>query len=208
MTLIKTMVVFLQTRFSRILNHIIMSKIDKVQEEEEIENVEAQQTEDSVEETQEEVIELSREESLEIQVKEATDKYLRLYSEFDNFRKRTQKEKIELYKTAGEGIISAIIPVLDDLERAEKANQDSDDAQGIKDGIKLIQDKITNILKTKGLEAVASPIGEDFNVEFHEAITQIPAPSKKEKGKVLDVVEKGYELNGKVIRFSKVVIGQ
>ncbi|MFB0926261.1 MAG: nucleotide exchange factor GrpE, partial [Vicingaceae bacterium] len=82
------------------------------------------------------------------------------------------------------------------------------DAQGIKDGIKLIQDKITNILKTKGLEAVASPIGEDFNVEFHEAITQIPAPSKKEKGKVLDVVEKGYELNGKVIRFSKVVIGQ
>jgi molecular chaperone GrpE len=208
MTLIKTMVVFLQTRFSRILNHIIMSKIDKVQEEEEIENVEAQQTEDSVEETQEEVIELSREESLEIQVKEATDKYLRLYSEFDNFRKRTQKEKIELYKTAGEGIISAIIPVLDDLERAEKANQDSDDAQGIKDGIKLIQDKITNILKTKGLEAVASPIGEDFNVEFHEAITQIPAPSKKEKGKVLDVIEKGYELNGKVIRFSKVVIGQ
>ncbi|MDB4533750.1 nucleotide exchange factor GrpE, partial [Vicingaceae bacterium] len=78
----------------------------------------------------------------------------------------------------------------------------------IKDGIKLIQDKLTNILKTKGLEAVASPVGEDFNVEFHEAITQIPAPSKKEKGKVLDVVERGYELNGKVIRFSKVVIGQ
>jgi len=201
------MVVFLQTRFLRILNHIIMSKEDKLQEEE-IENVETQETEDSIEEVQEEVIELSREESLEIQVKEATDKYLRLYSEFDNFRKRTQKEKIELYKTAGEGIISAIIPVLDDLERAEKANKDSDDAQGIKDGIKLIQDKITNILKTKGLEAVASPIGEDFNVEFHEAITQIPAPSKKQKGKVLDVIERGYELNGKVIRFSKVVIGQ
>ncbi len=184
-----------------------MSKEDKVQEEE-IEKVEGQETEGSTEETQEEVVELSKEEDLEIQVKEATDKYLRLYSEFDNFRKRTQKEKIELYKTAGEGIISAILPVLDDLDRAEKANQDSDDAQGIKDGIKLIQDKITNILKTKGLEAVASPIGEDFNVEFHEAITQIPAPSKKEKGKVLDVVEKGYELNGKVIRFSKVVIGQ
>mgnify|MGYP000383257293 FL=1 len=94
------------------------------------------------------------------------------------------------------------------MRRAEKANENSDDAQSIKDGIKLIQDKITNILKTKGLEAVPSPIGEDFNVEFHEAITQIPAPSKKEKGKVLDVVEKGYELNGKVIRFSKVVIGQ
>ena len=180
-----------------------MSKKDNIQEEE-LEN----QEEQNVEETQEEIIELSPEEELEAQVKEATDKYLRLYSEFDNFRKRTQKEKIELYKTAGEGVMSAILPVLDDFERAEKANQNSDDAQGIKDGIKLIQDKLTNILKTKGLEAVESPIGKDFNIEFHEAITQIPAPSKKEKGKVLDVVEKGYELNGKVIRFTKVVIGQ
>ena len=197
-----------------------MSKEDKVQED--IENIETQPTGDvavetteevtneegATEEPQEEVIELSKEEELEIQVKEATDKYLRLYSEFDNFRKRTQKEKIELYKTAGEGVISAILPVLDDLERAEKANLESDDVQGIKDGIKLIHDKLTNILKTKGLEAVESPIGKEFNVEFHEAITQIPAPTKKEKGKVLDVVEKGYELNGKVIRFSKVVIGQ
>ena len=180
-----------------------MSKEDKVQNEE----LQSQE-EQKVEATQEEVIELSKEEELEVQVKEATDKYLRLYSEFDNFRKRTQKEKIELYKTASEGVMSAVLPILDDFERAEKANQDSEDVQGIKDGIKLIQDKLTNILKTKGLEAVESPIGKDFNVEFHEAITQIPAPSKKEKGKVLDVVEKGYELNGKVIRFSKVVIGQ
>jgi molecular chaperone GrpE len=203
------MVVFLQTRFSSILKYNTMSKEDKIQDEELL-NQEEQQAENSSEESQEEdvVIELSKEESLEIQVKEATDKYLRLYSEFDNFRKRTQKEKIELYKTAGEGIVSAILPILDDFERAEKANQDSDDAQGIKDGIKLIQDKLNNILKTKGLEAVESPIGKDFDVKFHEAITQIPAPSKKEKGKVLDVVEQGYELNGKVIRFSKVVIGQ
>jgi molecular chaperone GrpE len=184
-----------------------MSKKDNLQKEE-LENIDEQQTEDNQEETQEEVIELSVEEELEIKVKEATDKYLRLYSEFDNFRKRTQKEKLELYKTAGEGIISAILPVLDDFERAEKANQDSDDVQGIKDGAKLIQDKLTNILKTKGLEAVESPVGKDFDIQFHEAITQIPAPSKKEKGKVLDVVEKGYELNGKVIRFTKVVIGQ
>jgi molecular chaperone GrpE len=184
-----------------------MSKKENLQEEE-LENIEEQQTEDNQEETQEEVIELSLEEELEIKVKEATDKYLRLYSEFDNFRKRTQKEKLELYKTAGEGVISAILPILDDFERAEKANQDSDDVQGIKDGAKLIQDKLTNILKTKGLEAVESPVGKDFDIQFHEAITQIPAPSKKEKGKVLDVVEKGYELNGKVIRFTKVVIGQ
>ncbi len=182
-----------------------MSKKDKVQEEE-IENQEEQQVEDNVEELVEE--KLSPEEELEIKVKEATDKYLRLYSEFDNFRKRTQKEKIELYKTAGEDVISAILPVIDDFERAFKAMEESNDIQGVKDGVKLIHDKMLSILKQKGLEEVESAIGKDFNIEFHEAITQIPAPSKKEKGKVLDVVEKGYELNGKVIRFTKVVIGQ
>ena len=180
-----------------------MSKKDNVQEEE-LENQEEQQAED----TQEETIELSAEEELEIKVKEATDKYLRLYSEFDNFRKRTQKEKIELYKTAGEDVIVAILPIIDDFERAQKAMEESDDIQGVKDGIKLIHDKMVSILKQKGLEEVESAIGKDFDLEFHEAITQIPAPSKKEKGKVLDVVEKGYELNGKVIRFTKVVIGQ
>jgi molecular chaperone GrpE len=180
-----------------------MSKEDKVQDEE-LENQEEQQAA----ENQEEVVELSKEEELEVQVKEANDKYLRLYSEFDNFRKRTQKEKIELYKTAGEDVIAAILPVIDDFERAQKAMEESDDIQGVKDGIKLIHDKIVSILKQKGLEEVESAVGKDFDLEFHEAITQIPAPSKKEKGKVLDVVEKGYELNGKVIRFTKVVIGQ
>ena len=111
-----------------------MSKKDKVKEE--LEN----QNEQPMVEQKEEVIELSREEELEVQVKEATDKYLRLYSEFDNFRKRTQKEKIELYKTAGEDVISAVLPILDDFERAQKAMEDSDDAEGVKDGVKLIQD--------------------------------------------------------------------
>lgn len=178
-----------------------MSEEDKIQDEE-IDNQE------QVEETQEEIIELSVEERLEAEVKEATDKYLRLYSEFDNFRKRTQKEKIELYKTAGEGVIIAILPILDDFERAQKAMEVSDDIQGVKDGIKLIHDKLLSILKQKGLEESEHAMGKPFDVQFHEAITQIPAPSKKEKGKVLDVVEKGYELNGKVIRFTKVVIGQ
>ncbi len=180
-----------------------MSKKDKVQEEE-IENQEEPQMEDN----QEETIELSAEEELEAKVKEATDKYLRLYSEFDNFRKRTQKEKIELYKTAGEDVISAILPIIDDFERAQKAMEESDDVQGVKDGVKLIHDKMLTILKQKGLEEVESAVGKDFDLEFHEAITQIPAPSKKEKGKVMDVIEKGYQLNGKVIRFTKVVIGQ
>jgi len=180
-----------------------MSKKNKVKEEE-LENL----NEESIVEEKEEVIELTPEEELEVQVKEATDKYLRLYSEFDNFRRRTQKEKIELYKTAGEDVISAVLPILDDFERAQKAMEGSDNAEDVKDGVKLIQDKLANILKKQGLKEIESPIGKDFNIEFHEAITQIPAPSKKQKGKVLDVVEKGYELNGKVIRFTKVVIGQ
>ena len=179
-----------------------MSKKDKEQDEE-LENQEEQQVDDN----QEEIIELSKEEELEAQVKEATDKYLRLYSEFDNFRKRTQKEKIELYKTAGEGVITALLPVIDDFERAFKAMEESEDINGLKDGIKLIHDKLLGILKQKGLEEVESSIGKDFSVEHHEAITQIPAPSDKEKGKVLDEVEKGYHLNGKVIRYPKVVVG-
>jgi molecular chaperone GrpE len=183
-----------------------MSKKEEEKQEEAI-NTEEQQ--DQVEASSEnDTQELSLEEELEDKVKEATDKYLRLYSEFDNFRKRTQKEKIELYKTAGEDVISAILPVMDDFERAQKAMEESDDIQGVKDGIKLIHDKLVNILKQKGLEASESAIGKDFDIENHEAITQIPAPSKKEKGKVLDEVEKGYHLNGKVIRYAKVVVGQ
>ncbi|MCO6500695.1 MAG: nucleotide exchange factor GrpE [Vicingus serpentipes] len=182
-----------------------MSKKEEKQEEEINTEEQQEQVETSSENDQQE---LTPEEDLEAKVKEATDKYLRLYSEFDNFRKRTQKEKIELYKTAGEDVISAILPVMDDFERAQKAMEESDDIQGVKDGIKLIHDKLVNILKQKGLEAVESAIGKDFDVENHEAITQIPAPTEKEKGKVLDEVERGYQLNGKIIRYAKVVVGQ
>ncbi|MBL1231667.1 MAG: nucleotide exchange factor GrpE [Flavobacteriales bacterium] len=152
--------------------------------------------------------ELTKEEQLEIEVKEAKDKYLRLYSDFENFRKRTQKEKLDLYKTAGEEVITALLPVIDDFERASKAMQDAKNIDSVKDGMKLIHEKMLSILKQKGLEPAKSQIGEPFNVEFHEAITQIPAPSKKEVGKVIDEVEKGYSLNGKVIRYTKVVVGQ
>jgi len=183
-----------------------MSKKEEKQEEEINIEEQQEQVEASSENDQQE--KLSPEEELEIKVKEATDKYLRLYSEFDNFRKRTQKEKVELYKTAGEDVISALLPIIDDFERAQKAMEKSDDIQGVKDGVKLIHDKLINILKQKGLEAVESAIGKDFDVEKHEAITQIPAPTEKEKGKVIDEVEKGYHLNGKVIRYAKVVVGQ
>ncbi len=112
------------------------------------------------------------------------------------------------FKTAGEEIITALLPVIDDFERASKAMQDAKDIDSVKDGMKLIHEKMLSILKQKGLEPTKSQVGEPFNVEFHEAITQIPAPSKKEIGKVIDEVEKGYSLNGKVIRYTKVVVGQ
>ena len=153
-----------------------MSKKDNVQDEE-IENKEEQVEETQEDAANEQAVELSKEEELDAQVKEATDKYLRLYSEFDNFRKRTQKEKIELYKTAGEDVIAAILPVIDDFERAQKAMEESDDIQGVKDGVKLIHDKMLSILKQKGLEEVESAIGKDFDIEYHEAITQLPATS-------------------------------
>jgi len=166
-----------------------------------------QKTEQPIEE-QDIKQELSPEEEAIAKYNEINDKYLRLYSDFENFRKRTQKEKVELYKTAGEDVISAILPILDDFERAQKAMKESDDIQGVKDGIKLIHDKLANTLKQKGLEETKSAINKDFDIEYHEAITQIPAPSKKLAGKVIDEVEKGYQLNGKVIRFTKVVVGK
>ncbi len=177
-----------------------MSDEEKVNEEE-LE----QTTEEQVEEDTQA---LTPEEEAEKKYNEINDKYLRLYSDFENFRKRTQKEKADLYKTAGEDIITAILPILDDFERARKAMEESDDIKGVKDGVKLIHDKLVNTLKQKGLEPIKSAVNKDFDIEFHEAITQIPAPKKKQVGKVIDEVEKGYVLNGKVIRFTKVVVGK
>lgn len=146
-------------------------------------------------------------EKKEAEIKELNDKYLRLYSEFDNFRRRTQKEKLELYKTAGEEICKSLLPVMDDFERALKSMEDSQDYESLKSGVDLIYNKLAGALKNNGLEVMEAS-GKDFDSEIHEAITQIPAPNKKMKGKVVDVVEKGYTLNEKVIRFAKVVVGQ
>lgn len=137
---------------------------------------------------------------------EAKDKYLRLYSEYENFRRRTAKEKLSLIGTANEEIISALLPVLDDFERAEESNKNAD-VVSIREGFALIHNKLKNILEQKGLKVMASEAGMDFDSELHEAITQTPAPKKKFVGKVVDVVEKGYYLGEKVIRFAKVVIG-
>lgn len=147
-------------------------------------------------------------ENAQSKIEELNDKYLRLYSEFDNYRKRTQREKIELIKSAGEEIITALLPVIDDFDRAIKNMNETADFNSIKEGIELIHNKFLSILKAKGLEYIENSVGKDLNVEFHEAITQIAAPNDSLKGKIVDEIEKGYKLNGKVIRYTKVVTGQ
>jgi len=139
---------------------------------------------------------------------ELDDKYVRLYSEFDNYRKRTQKERIEFSKNASEDIILSLLPVMDDLERALVSTLKINDGMEVvpKEGLQLIYKKFKGLLSQKGLEVIPS-VGELFDVDFHDAITNIPAPSEDMKGKVVDEVEKGYKLNGKVIRYSKVVVG-
>ena len=145
-------------------------------------------------------------EKLEAEITQINDKYLRLYSEFDNYRKRTIKEKIELNKTASVEVILSILPVLDDFERAVKAFEISDEStDALKHGIILIFKKFINILSQQGLQQMKA-IGEEFNTDFHEAITNIPASSPEQKGKVVDEIEKGYLLHDKVIRYAKVVV--
>ncbi len=143
---------------------------------------------------------------LKAKAEEINDKYLRLYSEFDNFRKRTAKEKIELMQSAGEDVFKSILPVLDDFERAIKSNSETTDVKAVSDGVNLIFNKFKSTLSQKGL-AEMSAVGTTFDADIHEAITNIPAPSEDLKGKVVEELEKGYTLNGKIIRFAKVVIG-
>jgi len=143
---------------------------------------------------------------MQAKIDELNDKYLRLYSEFDNFRKRTAKEKVELIQTGGENVFKSMLPIVDDFERAIKSNADITDVKIISDGMNLIYNKFKNTLTQKGLEEMKS-LGEPFNTDLHEAITNIPAPTDDLKGKVIEELEKGYTLNGKVIRFAKVVIG-
>lgn len=150
--------------------------------------------------------ELSPEQKLIAEVAESKDKYLRLYSEFDNYRRRTSKEKLELMQTAGERIIISLLSVLDDFNRAEQSLE-SNDANAIAEGVKLISDKFSKALDAEGLKLMETKPGTKFDTELHEAVTQIPAPNKKLKGKIVDTIERGYFLGEKVIRHAKVVIG-
>ncbi len=150
--------------------------------------------------------ELSVEEQLQEELSKEKDKFLRLFAEYDNFKKRTAKERIDLYKTANQDVLQSMLPVLDDFDRAMAEIAKSEDESLIK-GVELIHEKLKSTLISKGLEVVEVKAGDPFDADFAEAITQIPAPSNDLKGKIVDVIEKGYKLGDKIIRFPKVVTG-
>ncbi len=149
---------------------------------------------------------ISETEKLQSELAEAKDKYVRLYAEFDNFKRRTTKERIALLQSAGKDIIVDLLAVLDDFERAEKSMDNATDIMAVKEGVSLVHHKLKNILQQKGLKEMKAG-GQAFDADLHEAITNIPAQSPDLKGKIVDELEKGYYLNDKVIRFAKVVVG-
>lgn len=183
----------------------------KTEEEPKVEEQVAQEvfkdeTEVTEETEKEATIELSVEEKLKEENAHLNDKYLRLFAEFDNFKRRTQKERVELLQTAGKDVVVSLLPVLDDFERALKATENTMEINALREGVVLVQNKLKGILNQKGLKEVES-LNTEFDTDKHEAITKIPAPSDDLKGKVVDELEKGYTLNDKVIRFAKVVVG-
>jgi molecular chaperone GrpE len=182
-----------------------MSTKDKIKEEELINEQETVQTEENQEVNPEVVKE---EPSTEELIKAEKDKFLRLFAEFENYKKRTSRERIELFKTAGQELMTSLLPIIDDFERALTHIEEDKEAEELRKGVLLIYQKLYNTLELKGLSKIETKSGDVFDAEFHEAITQIPAPSDDLKGKVIDCVETGYKLGDKIIRYPKVVIGQ
>lgn len=192
-----------------------MSKKDRIEEMDEIKDSLSQdetfaneEESDSISEQneEEEVESASKEEELELELGKEKDKFLRLFAEFENYKKRTSKERMDLFRTAGQEVITALLPVMDDFERALKELSKTSEKELYK-GVELISNKFKETLKAKGLQEIKAKEGDSFDAEIHDAITQIPAPSKKLKGKIIDVVEKGYRLGDRVIRHPKVVVG-
>ncbi|WP_044399167.1 nucleotide exchange factor GrpE [Lacinutrix sp. Hel_I_90] len=168
--------------------------------EDQVESNETQQTVD--------VEELSIEDQLKGELSQEKDKFLRLFAEFENYKKRTSKERIELFKTANKDVMISMLPILDDFERALMHIEDDKEAEELRKGVVLIYQKLLNTLEQKGLSKMEVEQGDVFDAEIHQAITQTPAPTDDLKGKIIDVLEKGYKLGDTVIRFPKVVIGQ
>jgi molecular chaperone GrpE len=152
-------------------------------------------------------VEISVEEQLQSELAQEKDKFLRLFAEFENYKRRTSKERTELFSTASQDVIQALLPVLDDFDRAMVELSKHEESE-LSKGVELIKNKLNNTLQQKGLSLVEVNKGDDFNADNHEAVTQIPAPTDDLKGKIIDVIEQGYKLGEKVIRFPKVVIGQ
>jgi molecular chaperone GrpE len=187
-----------------------MVQEDNKEKKTEKETAESGQTDNNIESKdlaeKEEVQNPDQTDILKNEVGELKDKYIRLYSEFENFRRRTSKEKIDMMKSANEEVIISLLPVVDDFERAQKALLEISGNDSVKEGINLIHHKLYKTLESKGLKPMDA-LGKEFNSDLHEAITQQPAPSEDLKGKIIEVLEKGYYLNDKVIRHAKVVIG-
>jgi molecular chaperone GrpE len=190
-----------------------MSKKSKVEEMEKasqdaqsVENPELNEEHIETEDANEETEEITAEDQLREDLAKEKDKFLRLFAEFENFKRRTSKERMELFKTAGQEVMVSLLPVLDDFERALKELAKSEDKEMFK-GVELISNKFKETLKAKGLEQIEVGEGDTFDAEVHEAITQIPAPDKKLKGKIIDVVEKGFKMGERIIRHPKVVVG-
>ncbi|MCX2739666.1 nucleotide exchange factor GrpE [Pontibacter anaerobius] len=185
--------------------------IKKEQEQEELQENTANATTDEelnqVDETAEEATAETQEEKTAAELAEMKDKFVRLMAEFENFRRRTAKERLELIKTANQDTMSELLPVLDDMERARQSMETTKDVDTMLQGLELVFHKLKHVTLQKGLKPMDTKAGDDFDSDMHEAITQIPAPSEELKGKIVDVIEKGYTLNEKVIRFAKVVIG-
>ncbi len=194
------------------LNNEDMQQSAQVNSENAEQNTETGQTDDkaeAVDPVSDSTSEISalqeKADSLQKSLDETNDKFLRLFSEFDNYRKRVSRERIELTKTASESVIIALLPVLDDLERASSMSAETNDNDAEKEGITLIYNKFKSILRQKGVEEIVA-IGEDFDTDYHDAITHIEAKDKKEKGKIIEEIQKGYLLNGKVIRHARVIV--
>ena len=145
-------------------------------------------------------------ESLQNEIKEEKDKFLRLFAEFENYKKRTSKERLDLYKTASQELMTALLPIIDDLKRASAEFEKSKE-KSLVEGFSLINNKFSDTLKSQGLVLVEVKKGDEFDAEIHEAITQIPADNDKMKGKIIDITEQGYKLGEKIIRYPKVVVG-
>jgi len=181
--------------------------INKLQEEEnlleEIETTSEQEIEDEESDNLADLLEKEKQQSQEYK-----DSYVRLMAEFDNYRKRTLREKSDLLKSAGETILTALLPIIDDFERALDVMKTSEDIQANREGTQLIYEKLLSFLSSQGVSAIDAAVGRDFNTEYDEAITTIPTEKEDLKGKVVDCVQKGYTLNDKVIRFAKVVVGE